>query len=84
MANNLIDRGNLETFLEAEMNLEQLRSGVAGGQGRSGRVGGMEALARMEKKRSPKLAADYYRLLAEQFPDTIVRDGKTEQGGTAQ
>lgn len=86
LANTLMDRGSTDTFLEAELNLEQLLSDAIrddktgkslaespdpGGQA-------LEALARLQiQKRSMKLAVDYYRQLAEQFPKDIIRDGKT-------
>jgi hypothetical protein len=86
LANTIIDRGAANEYLEAELSLEQLRSEVIvdpkTGKSLAESVDpgakALEALARLEmKKRSMKLAAEYYRELAERFPNAVVRDGKT-------
>lgn len=86
LANTLMDRGGTDTFLEAELNLEQLLSDVIRDDktgkslAESADPGGqaLEALARLQiQKRNMKLAVDYYRQLAAQFPKAVIRDGKT-------
>jgi outer membrane protein assembly factor BamB len=79
LANAIIDRDDRGSFLEAELNLEQLRDGGATDSAAAGQA--LEALARLELRKatapSTKMAAAYYRQLAEQFGTVIIRDGKT-------
>lgn len=80
LANNIIEKNDRGSFLEAELSLEQLRSGALR---KDPQVGGkaLEALARLAVRRgsskSLNLAASYYRQLAEAFPNAEIRDGKT-------
>lgn len=80
LAEAIMEGGERTAFLEAELNLQQLRSGA---YRRDPNIGGraLAALARLEEKKSTsesmKLAASYYRALAREFPDKAVRDGKT-------
>src|SRR5207247_1164469 len=82
LADAIIEKNDREGFLEAELNLEQLRVGALR---EDAEVGGraLDTLARLEIKKgtaeSMKLAASYYRRLGEEFPKVTLRDGKTGQ-----
>jgi len=80
LADAILARNDRQAFLEAELNLEQLRGTSADSDLQSaGRA--LEGLARLEvKKGNPeamKLAAAYYRQLGERFAGVELRDGKT-------
>jgi outer membrane protein assembly factor BamB len=79
LADAIIAKNDRGGFLEAELNLEQLLSNAFHGTVENARA--LDALARLEIRKgsggSMKIAADYYRRLAAQFPDTVIRDGKT-------
>jgi outer membrane protein assembly factor BamB len=80
LADALIEKGERASFLEAELNLQQLR---ASKYRDVPEVGGraLEALARLEWKKggeeAGKLSVAYYRDLAREFPKAVVRDAKT-------
>jgi tetratricopeptide (TPR) repeat protein len=80
LAEAIMDKKDRGAYLEAELNLEQLR--VAGYR-KDPEVGGraLAALARLEERKgnadAMKLAAAYYRELGRDFPNVIVKDGKT-------
>jgi outer membrane protein assembly factor BamB len=80
LAETIIARNERNSFLEAELNLQQLR--VADLR-KDPKVGGkaLAALALLEEKKGTadamKLAAAYYRQSGRDFPDVILRDGKT-------
>jgi outer membrane protein assembly factor BamB/tetratricopeptide (TPR) repeat protein len=80
LADAIIEKKDRSAFLEAELSLEQLRSGDMRDDPQ---VGGraLEALVRLEKRKatpeSMKLAADYLRRLGQDFGKTVLRDGKT-------
>jgi outer membrane protein assembly factor BamB len=82
LANAIIDGNQQASFLEAELNLEQVRarmqSDAKAKDAQKLAALALEGLARLElKKQSMQLAADYYRQLKDQYPDVVVRDGKT-------
>jgi outer membrane protein assembly factor BamB len=80
LAEVIIEEGAKEDYLQAEMNLEQLRvpafreEATVGGRA-------LEALARLElgkgSEDSLKLAAAYYREINKEFPNAALKDGKT-------
>jgi outer membrane protein assembly factor BamB/tetratricopeptide (TPR) repeat protein len=80
LAESIIDTKDKSAFLEAELSLEQLRSGAMRDDPQ---IGGraLEALARLEKRKgtaeSMKLAAVYLRQLGQDFGKAVLRDGKT-------
>lgn len=80
LAESIMAQNNKDAYLEAELNLEQLR--VAPYRD-DAEVGGraLATLAMLEEKKDSgdamKLAAAYYRELGEKFPTVKVRDGKT-------
>src|SRR5262249_23518561 len=80
LAESIMAKNERNAYLEAELNLEQLR--VAPYRSEAG-IGGraLAALAQLEEKKGSadgmKLAAAYYRELGRKFPDVKVRDGKT-------
>jgi outer membrane protein assembly factor BamB len=82
LAEAIIDKGERDAYLEAELNLHQLR---AGDYREDPEVGGkaLDTLARLEIKRgtaeSMRQAAAYYRQIGEEFPKAVLRDGKTGQ-----
>lgn len=82
LANTIIQNNDRGSFLEAELCLEQLRTGDLG---HMADVGGqaLEALARLAVRRgsaqSMKLAAAYYQQLAREFPQADFPGGKTGQ-----
>jgi outer membrane protein assembly factor BamB/tetratricopeptide (TPR) repeat protein len=80
LANAIIDKQDRSAYLEAELDLEQLRSGALRDDPQ---VGGraLEALARLEMRKGTESslgqAAAYYRQLGHDFPKVVLRDGKT-------
>lgn len=80
LARAIVDRKERNSFLEAELNLQQLRVGKLR---TDPKVGGraLAELARLEENKgtsqSMKLAADYYDELKERFAAAEVRPGKT-------
>jgi outer membrane protein assembly factor BamB/tetratricopeptide (TPR) repeat protein len=80
LAETIIDRNDKNAFLEAEMNLDQLRTpSLRNDPAVAGRA--LAALAQLEEKKgtadSMKLAAAYYRELGQSFAKVEVRKGKT-------
>jgi outer membrane protein assembly factor BamB len=80
LADAILARNERAAFLEAELNLEQLRGADLKNDPQvRGRA--LEGLARLEIKKgsaeSLKLAAAYYRQLGEEFGQVALRDGKT-------
>jgi outer membrane protein assembly factor BamB len=80
LAESIMARNDKNAYLEAELNLEQLRvEPYLSAADIGGRA--LAALARLEEKKSSadsmKLAAAYYRALGQKFPTVKVRDGKT-------
>jgi len=80
LADAILARNDRQAFLEAELNLEQLRGANADSDRQlAGRA--QEGLARLEVKKgnpeSMKLAAAYYRQLGARFAGVVLRDGKT-------
>lgn len=80
LANTILDRNDQASFLEAEMNLYQLRGTELGRQAASGGRA-LAGLAHLEEKRgtaeSMQAASVYYRQLAREFPNEKVRQAKT-------
>lgn len=80
LAETILDHNDQASFLEAEMNLHQLRGGDLGRQASAGGRA-LAGLARLEERRgtaeSMEAAARFYRQLAQEFPDQVVRQGKT-------
>lgn len=80
LADQIMERKERGAFLEAELNLQQLR---AGDWRNDVAVGGkaLAALALLEEKKgsaeSMKQAAAYYREMARDFPKAALRDDKT-------
>jgi len=80
LARAIVDRKDRQSYLEAELNLQQLRVGKLRVDPR---IGGraLAELARLEEykgtSQAMKLAADYYDELKERFPAVEVRPGKT-------
>jgi outer membrane protein assembly factor BamB len=80
LAESIIEQNARNDFLEAELNLQQLRTAEFARDAASGGRA-LAALAALEEKKgtveSMKQAAGYYRELAALFPNEVVRDGKT-------
>jgi outer membrane protein assembly factor BamB len=80
LAESIIEQNSKNDFLEAELNLQQLRGPEFARDAASGGRA-LAALALLEEKKgsveSMKQAAAYYRELATLFPNVVVRDGKT-------
>jgi outer membrane protein assembly factor BamB len=80
LAGAIVARNDRPAFLEAELNLQQLRGSDLREQPQ---IGGraLEELARLEvKKGTPEaiqMAAAYYRRLGTEYAKAVVRDGKT-------
>ena len=80
LAETVIEKRQNNAYLEAELNLSQLVGGPFAGDPK---VGGraLATLALLEEKKGTaeamRLAADYYRRLGRDFPDAVLRDGKT-------
>jgi outer membrane protein assembly factor BamB/tetratricopeptide (TPR) repeat protein len=80
LADLIIERKDQPAYLEAELNLQQLR---VPGLREDPKVGGqaLDALARLEIRKgsddSMKLAMSYYKDLAAEFPQTAVRGKQT-------
>jgi outer membrane protein assembly factor BamB len=80
LAESIMAKNDKDAYLEAELNLEQLRVSPYRDEPE---VGGraLATLALLEEKKGSadamKLAAAYYRELGEKFPTVKVRDGKT-------
>jgi outer membrane protein assembly factor BamB len=81
LANVVMRIGQKENFLEAELNLEQLRvpSLLKEDSPTVGKA--LEALARLELAKGSedavRLAAAYFRIIHKEFAQTVLRDGKT-------
>jgi len=81
LAETIMNKNDKAAYLEAELNLGQLR---VGDFRRDPQVGGraLAALAMLEEKKghaeAMKLAAMYYRQLGKQFPDAVVRGDKAK------
>lgn len=80
LAESIIEQNARNDFLEAELNLLQLRTAEFAREASSGGRA-LAALALLEEKKgtveSMKQAAAYYRELAALFPSDVLRDGKT-------
>jgi outer membrane protein assembly factor BamB len=80
LAESIIEQNSRNDFLEAELNLHQLRTAEFAREASSGGRA-LAALAMLEEKKgtveSMKQAAAYYRELASLFPNDVLRDGKT-------
>ncbi len=80
LAESIVEQNARNDFLEAELNLQQLRSPEFARDAASGGRA-LAMLALLEEKKgtadSMKQAAAYYRDLAAGFPKDVVRDGKT-------
>lgn len=80
LAESIIEQNARNDFLEAELNLQQLRSHEFSQDASSGGRA-LAVLALLEEKKgtveSMKQAAAYYRELAALFPKDVLRDGKT-------
>lgn len=80
LARAIVDRKDRQSFLEAELNLQQL---LVGKMRNEPQVGGraLAELARLEERKGTseamRLAADYYDELKEKFAAAAVRAGKT-------
>lgn len=81
LAESIMTRNDKAAYLEAELNLGQLR---VGDYRNDPQVGGraLAALALLEEKKghaeAMKLAAAYYREIGRRFPDAILRGDKTK------
>jgi outer membrane protein assembly factor BamB len=80
LADTILERNDSSNYLEAELNLYQLRGEEFGRQAASGGTA-LAGLAHLEEKRgsaeSMQAAAAYYRQLARDFPDSAVRQQKS-------
>jgi outer membrane protein assembly factor BamB/tetratricopeptide (TPR) repeat protein len=80
LAEAILEKNDPSNFLEAELNLYQLRGREFGNQPDSGGKA-LASLAHLEEKRgsaqSMQAASSYYRQLAREFPKDVVRQGKT-------
>src|SRR5262249_36414972 len=80
LADAIMGQNQSNAYLEAELNLQQLRVGE---YRRDPKIGGraLATLMSFEMKKGQvenmKLAAAYCRELARDFPDTVIMDGKT-------